>query len=388
MKKLKIATLVAASIYDQKGLFLAAHNRTLRLKNCGDFQVDSFVLCSYKPTFISYLLHENILKKVSTYVKDNVEYHVLWRKNSVLDFLLYHKLHKGEVFHSIYDKLIARKFKDYDLIEAHSGMGMIALEAKKKYGIPYVITWHGSDIHTEPMHNASVLSNTKQIIENADCNFFVSQNLMETAKRNITSKGVMKVLYNGCDEKFKRYSDEDKMSLRMRYDVPDKIVVAFIGNLIGIKNIMSLPDILKKIAVEVQNVEFWIVGNGELQEPLAQAVCNLPVRFFGNCSSDEMPDLYNCIDLVILPSLNEGLPLVCVESLACGCNMVGSNVGGIAEVIGKENVFDLEDSFVSKISDRAIYLLKNKEVQPLPSHFNWERTSQKELEAISRILNK
>ena len=46
-------------------------------------------------------------------------------------------------------------------------------------------------------------------------------------------------------------------------------------------------------------------------------------------------------DVLILPSINEGLPLTVVEGLACGCNVVGSLVGGIPEVIGEDNCVDL-----------------------------------------------
>ena len=94
----------------------------------------------------------------------------------------------------------------------------------------------------------------------------------------------------------------------------------------------------------------------------------------------------NCIDVLILPSKNEGLPLVTVEALRCGTNVVGSNVGGIKEVIGKENVFDLNDNFSEHISNRVIQMLNNKLDQDASDEFVWENVIEKEFKICSKIL--
>lgn len=81
---------------------------------------------------------------------------------------------------------------------------------------------------------------------------------------------------------------------------------------------------------------------------------------------------------MVLPSLNEGLPLVTVEALACGANAVGSCVGGIPEVLGEDNVFSLGDMFTYNIADRIVYLLNNRIEQKLKPCFSWERTAELE----------
>ena len=100
-----------------------------------------------------------------------------------------------------------------------------------------------------------------------------------------------------------------------------------------------------------------------------------------------MPEMLNCVDIQILPSKNEGLPLITIEALKCGANVVGSNVGGISEAIGKDNVFNLDSDFVGNISDRIIYMLENNFKQPLSGEFDWKITAKKEYSIYQGILS-
>ena len=49
--------------------------------------------------------------------------------------------------------------------------------------------------------------------------------------------------------------------------------------------------------------------------------------------------------------------MVCAEALRCGANVVGSDVGGIAEVIGTENVAPLGDGFTDALAAKAVSYL-------------------------------
>jgi teichuronic acid biosynthesis glycosyltransferase TuaC len=94
----------------------------------------------------------------------------------------------------------------------------------------------------------------------------------------------------------------------------------------------------------------------------------------------------NCLDVLILPSKNEGLPLVTVEAIACGANVVGSDVGGISEAIGKEFCFELNDNFVDNISSKVVELLYKPQLQTLSNVFNWKNTAIKENTIYKKIL--
>ena len=132
-----------------------------------------------------------------------------------------------------------------------------------------------------------------------------------------------------------------------------------------------------------------MVGDGKLRGEIEPAMKNDPdidVRFWGNFPAEEMPSVMNCIDLMILPSLNEGLPLVCAEAIRCGADVIGSDVGGISEVIGSENVIPLDKNFVNAISLQAVRRLLNPTNQVVPSELSWYSTAAEELALINEVV--
>lgn len=66
---------------------------------------------------------------------------------------------------------------------------------------------------------------------------------------------------------------------------------------------------------------------------------------------------------------------------------MGSNVGGISEVIGRENTFDLDESFVPNISNRIIEFLNGNITQVVSDDFSWDKTIAKELIICKSILS-
>jgi hypothetical protein len=70
---------------------------------------------------------------------------------------------------------------------------------------------------------------------------------------------------------------------------------------------------------------------------------------------------------------------VCAEAISCGANVVGSDVGGIAEVIGRQNVVPHGDDFVPQIAAKVVAMLNAKQEQTLPPEISWAETTVLEL---------
>ena len=267
--------------------------------------------------------------------------------------------------------------------------GIVASYAHRLYNVPYFVTWHGCDINNEPFINKYTKALTVKILNEAAKNFFVSKALLEVSDRLMKSDNKA-LLYNGVSDEFKVYPVDKKNSLRLKYNVQDKKVVAFIGGLVIEKNVLVLPQIFKNIS-SVNNVTFWVIGDGKYRKELENE-CNsrkLDVRFFGNQPPSEIPDLLNCIDVLILTSLREGLPLVVVEALACGCRVFASRVGGIHEAIGIENTFELNNDFENKISKAIVESFSkdsgNHQILDT-SKFSWKASAKIELHEINNFL--
>ena len=133
---------------------------------------------------------------------------------------------------------------------------------------------------------------------------------------------------------------------------------------------------------------FWIVGDGKLGGRLKEDFRNsdLDVVFWGNLPTSEMPSVMNCIDVLVLPSLNEGFPLVCTEALRCGANVVGSAAGGIPEAIGKENTVPFGEGFIDEFACKVVKYLESPVPQGMSGTHSWREAGEKELAGIEEIL--
>ena len=108
--------------------------------------------------------------------------------------------------------------------------------------------------------------------------------------------------------------------------------VAFVGRLIKNKGPQYLVEAAPAILRESPNVEFLIVGDGpmvyELRERLAQLGILDHFRFLGY-----RPHFLTRCDILVRPSLTEGMPLTVMEAMACGVPTVASDVGGTREIL-------------------------------------------------------
>ncbi|MBR5569238.1 MAG: glycosyltransferase [Bacteroidales bacterium] len=386
---MKTAVIFESSPFDRKGLFNAVHNRLLHLRMSSQVQTDVYCVHSRDNALTRAVRHTPVAPDVESVDIDGIEYKMLWYRFSITDHLILEKLHHHPPQFLNFLKKKVRMFKDYDLVIAHSFTGaLFAYAAYLKYGVPYFVTWHGSDIHTHPRRNPIILEDLRVLMKSAECNFFVSKALLAESERIVT--GVPKdVLYNGVSDGFVRFSAERRSALRTEWGIAEgEKVVAFVGNLSPVKNVLALPEIFKAVADRYDGpVQFLVAGDGKLRRKLEDAVSRLgiSVSFLGNVPADKMPEVMNCIDVLVLPSLNEGLPLVCAEALRCGANVVGSASGGIPEVIGQKNTFLLGDRFVDEISERIVTMLSTTVSQTIPSEMSWTATAAKELAAISQL---
>ena len=388
---IRIAVIFESSPFDRKGLFNAVHNRIRHLRDTGECEVDAYCIHSHDNAFTRRVRHNPQVPFVEETVVDDVRYRLLWYDFSIIDHILVHKLHRKPLFFASFMSGCIDLFKGYDCISAHSFTGaLFASEVSARFGIPYLVTWHGSEIHTHPWRNQMILRDTRSLMEGAACNFFVSKALLKDSDR-INPSVRKEVLYNGVSSAFTRFGAERRKALRAGYGISegDK-VIAYAGSIVAVKNVMSLQPIFHSIRAGYGSpLKFWMIGDGKLRPQVQKAMeedSSIDVRFWGNVPAEEMPLMLNCVDVLLLPSLNEGLGMICAEAIRCGASVAGSDAGGIPEVIGDENAVPLGDGFIEGLSDKALSMLRNPRPQSLPRELDWTSTASKELAVIKEIL--
>ena len=109
------------------------------------------------------------------------------------------------------------------------------------------------------------------------------------------------------------------------------------GRLTRIKGV----EVLLRAASQLSDVSVSVAGDGPARPELEHLALQLGInaRFYGMISPHQRRDLFEAADIVVIPSIQlpdgrtEGLPTVCLEAMAAGKVVIGSRVGGLAEVI-------------------------------------------------------
>ena len=108
------------------------------------------------------------------------------------------------------------------------------------------------------------------------------------------------------------------------------------GRLSKVKNHKTLIEAFAVVAGRVPQSLLVLAGDGELEQELRTRVRDLDLEdrvvFLG--FRRDIPRLLGALDVFLLPSLREGLPLALLEAMASSKPVIASAVGGIPEVVG------------------------------------------------------
>jgi glycogen(starch) synthase len=274
---------------------------------------------------------------------------------------------------------------DADVYEAHAVSGYGLLEALKEQGVkkPFVHTVHGvlADEYEQTrrsgyesvrgrvasyfMHRLAKLE--EETAKNATLIVTVSNSSLEKIKRFYgVDEAKVRVVPNGVDpQKFKPLADS--AAAKRQFGLGDEPCVLFVGSLIPRKGLHFLVKAAEKIVKEYMEAKFVIVGEGPLKSWLLGSLeaTNLSgnFKFLGNVKEEMLAAAYNCADLLVLPSIQEGQGIVLLEAEASAKPVVAFDVGGVNEAVrGGEtgllvkcgNTDDLADAMIRLLSDKNL----------------------------------
>jgi len=118
-----------------------------------------------------------------------------------------------------------------------------------------------------------------------------------------------------------------------RCGVPsDRLLVGYIGRLVSIKRPDRFVDAAARLASQHPNVEFVVVGDGPLGDNVrARAATTPQIKFAG--WRRNVASILAALDVIVLCSDNEGIPLSLIEASYCGVPIVATKVGSVSDVV-------------------------------------------------------
>jgi len=113
------------------------------------------------------------------------------------------------------------------------------------------------------------------------------------------------------------------------------LLVGIVARLVPIKGHTYFLEAARIVLEKRPEVKFLIVGDGELRKELEGYAEKLGIAgsVFWTGFRRDLPAVYADIDLVVLSSLNEGLPVAIIEAMSAAKPVVATDVGGVRELV-------------------------------------------------------
>jgi glycosyltransferase involved in cell wall biosynthesis len=240
-----------------------------------------------------------------------------------------------------YKKAIQKYINEFgkpDLIHVHVPMkaGLAAIWAKKKYGIPFVLTEHWTIYQPQNIISYNnqpgfLKSSIKKIVEGCSQLLPVSNNLGECMNMLVVKKEFT-VVENVVDTNYFFLKELAKPSRPFRF--------IHVSTLSFQKNVESIIESFLELNKKFTDTELVIVGAAS--KPLIECIqatglLNKKIFLTGEISYQQVALEMQQSHAFVLFSRYENSPCSILEALCCGLPVIASKVGGIPELINAEN---------------------------------------------------
>lgn len=223
----------------------------------------------------------------------------------------------------------------YDINHTHFIIptGIISLWLKKKFGLPYIITSHGSDVPGFNPDRFVLLHKftgpvLKRVCDNAKFIVALSDYLKKLIKKNIHPYDNNKLIKipNGIDPS--KFTPQNK----------EKIILST-GRLLPRKGFQHL---IKAVSEQDIGYEVHICGDGPMMQELKDlaSLSKTKIVFHGwlDNQSSEYKDLIEKAAIYCLISSNENSSVALLEAMSAGCAVIASNISGCPETVGASGI--------------------------------------------------
>lgn len=274
--------------------------------------------------------------------------------------------------------LILNRKNRFDVIHGHYLLpaGLVAVVSKKIAGTKAVVMTYGSDILVlgKKWYLRPILA---WIMKSSDLTIVLSRKLKEEAIKMGIEDSKIRLAPIAIDEEL--FNPNIESNIKKEFGIKGDVIL-FVGALVkqkGLEYLIEACNILR------ENLEFTliVVGDGPLRKELEKRSEGLNIIFTG--FRKDVNRFMKDADILVLPSISEGLGFVVLESMAVGTPVLATKVGGIPELIenGKNGVL-VEPGDPVALADGIKKLLKEKEFREKIIKSGFSKIRREDVSAI------
>ncbi|KAF6636795.1 N-acetyl-alpha-D-glucosaminyl L-malate synthase BshA [Paenibacillus sp. LX16] len=286
--------------------------------------------------------------------------------------IFYHEVEVNDYYvfrYPPYDLSLATKMaqvaqmKNLDVLHVHYAVphAVCAYLAKEMVGdhLKVVTTLHGTDI-TVLAQDESLKDLIRLAINKSDAVTAVSKDLIRETIDALEITRPIDLTYNFVDKRV--YYPRDAAALRRDFAQPDEKIMMHISNFRPVKRVGDVLDIFEKVQRKVP-AKLLLVGEGPDLPKIRCKIENLGLQdkvfFLGK--QDQIAEVISMADVLLLPSEKESFGLVALEAMACGVPTIGSQAGGVPElVVHGSTGYLAEIGNTEAMADYAVELLSDE----------------------------
>ncbi len=230
------------------------------------------------------------------------------------------------------------------IVHTHTAKaGMLGRVAAKLAGVPVIIhTFHGHVFHSyfSPRKTQFFLWIERTLAKCTDAIITVSPKQREEILSFEIGRPD-KVHAIGLGLELQQFVDCERHQGHLRQELgfdTETPLVGVVARLVPVKGLTYFLDAAQHVLKDIPNARFILAGDGELRESLElharKLLIQSHVHFLG--FRRDLPEIYADLDLVVLSSLNEGLPVALLEAMCAGKPVVATRVGGVGDLVQHE----------------------------------------------------
>ena len=248
--------------------------------------------------------------------------------------------------------------ENYNVVHIHDAIfAKLMYKTLKKNGVKNVIVHsHAtkySDKRISELRNYLICKN---IVKYADQLFACS----ELAGKFLFKDKEFYIMKNAINPAKYQFSEEIREKMRKELKINNQLVIGHVGAFVNQKNHTFILNVFKEYLSKNSNSLLLLLGDGPLFDKIKQKSIDMGIYdnviFLGK--RNDVSSLYQVMDIFLLPSLYEGLPMVGVEAQCSGLPVIFSSEITKEVKIGKTSFINLSDPIEKWINQ--IVLLKNE----------------------------
>ncbi len=289
---------------------------------------------------------------------------------------------------------------DCDIIHAHLAFppGFAGAKISSMTGTPLVTTVQGGDMGIYPESGLGrffplVRPLISWALKSSDRVTAIS-NFLKKKAESLGAEDVA-LVRNGTDIKLFNPRGSTK-KVKKKYGITGSSVLLTASRLVPKNGVDVLISAFRRISREFPDAQLVIAGDGPERAALKRQASGLPVKFLGYAPREDLPALMNSADAFARLSLEEGLGIVFAEAMACKTPVLGTDVGGIPDMVedGKTGLLvppgDAEaaaQALERLLSDaRLRKKLAENGHKRVKGEFSWESIYKRMLEVYGGVL--